>query len=261
MNESPKPAPSLPPNFARPVGRPPLENPESRSTLELILKSPLHARDRLGGGESSSREMLKVIACVVLALAAFGLVMGMFQGGASLWATPLKVSLGYLFSLLLCFPSLYIFLAIAGEDLSWKRVLALLVGQAGLVSLLVVGLLPVVWVFTVSTQSLGFIGSLFIGTWMCAAFAGWVYLRRCLKDRTQVKTEVVFFWWAILLLVTLQMSTTLRPLLGNADTFFPTEKRFFLDHWMRCLEQDSRSGWTGDPETRSGDSRMENPYR
>jgi hypothetical protein len=27
------------------------------------------------------------------------------------------------------------------------------------------------------------------------------------------------------------MSTTLRPIIGRSDTFFTTEKRFFLQHW------------------------------
>jgi hypothetical protein len=31
------------------------------------------------------------------------------------------------------------------------------------------------------------------------------------------------------------MTTALRPILGTADTFFPTEKEFFLAHWGDCL--------------------------
>jgi hypothetical protein len=31
------------------------------------------------------------------------------------------------------------------------------------------------------------------------------------------------------------MTTALRPILGTADTFFPTEKKFFLAHWGDCL--------------------------
>jgi hypothetical protein len=38
------------------------------------------------------------------------------------------------------------------------------------------------------------------------------------------------------MLVALQMSTALRPLLGRADTFLPTEKQFFLTHWGDCMK-------------------------
>lgn len=35
----------------------------------------------------------------------------------------------------------------------------------------------------------------------------------------------------IFTVVTLQMATSLRPLIGTAETFLPQEKRFFLQHW------------------------------
>jgi hypothetical protein len=39
----------------------------------------------------------------------------------------------------------------------------------------------------------------------------------------------------IFLLVMLQMTTTLRPIVGTAETFLPTEKKFFLNHWAQSL--------------------------
>ena len=43
-------------------------------------------------------------------------------------------------------------------------------------------------------------------------------------------------WIVIFLLVALQMTTALRPILGKSDTFFPTEKKFFIGHWFDCLK-------------------------
>jgi hypothetical protein len=43
-------------------------------------------------------------------------------------------------------------------------------------------------------------------------------------------------WIVIFLLVALQMTTALRPILGKSDTFFPKEKQFFLAHWGDCLK-------------------------
>jgi len=42
-------------------------------------------------------------------------------------------------------------------------------------------------------------------------------------------------WIAIYLVVCLQMMTTLRPIVGMAPGFFPTEKMFFLAHWAQVL--------------------------
>jgi hypothetical protein len=47
-------------------------------------------------------------------------------------------------------------------------------------------------------------------------------------------------WVAIFVLVSLQMMTALRPLLGRADTFLPAEKRFFLSHWNACVKEPRR---------------------
>ena len=44
-------------------------------------------------------------------------------------------------------------------------------------------------------------------------------------------------WVVIFLLVCLQMTTALRPILGTSTTFFPAEKKFFLGHWGECLSQ------------------------
>jgi hypothetical protein len=43
-------------------------------------------------------------------------------------------------------------------------------------------------------------------------------------------------WVVIFLLVALQMTTALRPILGKSDSFFPTEKKFFIGHWGDCLK-------------------------
>jgi heme/copper-type cytochrome/quinol oxidase subunit 1 len=38
-------------------------------------------------------------------------------------------------------------------------------------------------------------------------------------------------WSIVFLLVTLQMTTTLRPILGRSEVFLSQEKKFFLQHW------------------------------
>ncbi len=42
-------------------------------------------------------------------------------------------------------------------------------------------------------------------------------------------------WIIIFLLVALQMTTALRPILGKSDNFFPNDKQFFLGHWIECI--------------------------
>jgi hypothetical protein len=46
----------------------------------------------------------------------------------------------------------------------------------------------------------------------------------------------------IFLLVAMQMTTALRPIIGTSENFLPKEKKFFLVHWGDCMKaQDANS--------------------
>jgi hypothetical protein len=63
-------------------------------------------------------------------------------------------------------------------------------------------------------------------------------------------------WCFMFLLVTLQMSCALRPLIGTADTFFPGEKKFFLQHWADSIN--AETGNARKPAAKRTEG--ENPY-
>jgi hypothetical protein len=43
-------------------------------------------------------------------------------------------------------------------------------------------------------------------------------------------------WTLIFVLVLLQMTAALRPILGTSDAFLPAEKKFFVSHWTDSLK-------------------------
>ena len=47
---------------------------------------------------------------------------------------------------------------------------------------------------------------------------------------------VLKVWLTVFVVVVLQMSTALRPIIGPADSFLPDEKRFFIGHWFNSFE-------------------------
>jgi len=53
----------------------------------------------------------------------------------------------------------------------------------------------------------------------------------------------LYTWALIFLLVSMQMTTALRPILGKGDTFLPATKKFFLVYWLDCVNPE--------PETRN----------
>ena len=81
-----------------------------------------------------------------------------------------------------------------------------------------------------------------IGLWRAPEQALWVAvgfgLRLILSGARLARasgSSLLLVWTVIFLTVTLQMSTSLRPILGTSERLLPGERRFFLEHWARSL--------------------------
>ena len=61
---------------------------------------------------------------------------------------------------------------------------------------------------------------------LCAGFAQWTARPAGLR-----------VWVAIFLLVMVQMTTALRPIVGTADTLVQKEKKFFVKHWLQQMKK------------------------
>jgi hypothetical protein len=96
-------------------------------------------------------------------------------------------------------------------------------------------LAPVVWLFTQATTSAGFMGFLALGFWLVAIGFGLRLILRGARLGGMSGARLMAVWSVIFLAVTLQMSTSLRPILGTSDRLLPGERRFFLEHWARSL--------------------------
>lgn len=224
----------------------PLQGSGLLVSLESLLKRPgrlLHAVR--GEGTKGVVAPLCVVAGVCLAL--YGAVVGGLSGGEQLWQAPAKVVLGTLFSALICLPSLYVFLCLGGVDARFREVVGSMVAMVALSAVMLIGLAPVAWVFSQSTDSVALVSVMHLGFWAIATAMGARLLGRFLgRPGSQARLKG---WMAIYLLVCVQMMTSLRPIVGRADTVLPTEKRFFLQHFIEVLDGGEARG-TG--ESRRG---------
>jgi len=205
-------------------------------TVEAILREPgrIAATLRQHG---QGRLVLGMLAVAAFCSVVYGIVVGTFSGGQQLWAAPVKIAIGMLISGLICLPSLYIFSCLSGSPVRLAQVFGFLAGLLALSAILLIGFAPVAWVFSASTQSVAGMGTLHLLFWIVATWFGLRFLNGSLKQFAPRSSDGVRVWAIIFILVQLQMMTALRPLLGTADTFLPQEKRFFLAHWIECLEK------------------------
>ena len=239
MNELTPTSAAIPPTIPRtphmliPLG----ENPEDREpipnvvvAIEAILRQPRRVMFQLrqpGAGRLVFSMVLVAVICSLI----YGVVIGTFSMGDQLWAAALKVAAGMLVSSIICLPSLYIFTCLSGSQARLVEICGLVAGLLMLMTILLIGFAPVAWLFSTSTESVTWMGVLHLVFWFVATFFGLRFLENGFAHSRARSTAGLNTWIIIFVLVVIQMTTALRPIIGRADTFLPTEKKFFLTHW------------------------------
>ena len=213
------------------------ENPEEREPIpnfvvvvEAILRQPRRVMYQLRQ-PGSGRLMAAMLFVAVVCSLVYGLVVGSFSMSNQLWAAPAKLALGMLISALICLPSLYIFTCLSGSQARLAEMCGLLTGLLMLMTLLLVGFAPVAWLFSQSTDSVAWMGVLHLIFWFIATFFGLRFLETGFSHTKARSSAGLNTWIIIFILVVIQMTTALRPIVGTAPTFLPKEKKFFISHW------------------------------
>lgn len=225
---APPPVPS-PETKPEPAREPLPDRIGIKDLFEALLRRPadLAAHQRIDTPATLGRLALMAFIAILV----FGFVLGTFAYHEQLWAAPLKLGGGLLFAGLICFPSFYIFSCLAGSNASAGRLAALLGATLALAGLLLLGFAPAVWIFTQGTRSFGFMGTLTILSWLVALGFAFRFASTALRVQGARQSGPIAIWCIIFLLVTLQLTTSLRPILGRSDRFLTDEKKFFIQHW------------------------------
>jgi hypothetical protein len=227
--------PGLLPLGGYPEEREPI--PNLPVAIEAILRQPRRVILQLKQ-PGSSRLIGIMLFGVVIGSAIYGGVVGSFSMGNQIWMAAIKVALGLLVTGIICLPSLYIFACISGSRASFSEVCGLVVGLMLIMTLLLLGFAPVAWLFSQSTQSLACMGMLHLGFWLVATLFGIRFMNHGFSYSEARSAAGLNTWIIIFVLVALQMTTALRPILGKAKTFLPETKQSFVSHWAECVRTD-----------------------
>jgi hypothetical protein len=215
---------------------------------EAVLRQPRRVLFQVG---EAGNVTLFLYGLSILGLIAYGLVVGSFSGGEQWWAAPTKIAGGLVVSSLICLPSLYVFSCLAGSRASIRQIIGLVAGLLAVMTLLLIGFAPVAWVFSQSTESVTTMGLLHLLFWGIAMYFATAFFHTGFKELVAAKGEGVRkVWLTVFVVVVLQMSTALRPIIGTSDTYLPSDKRFFLGHWLQSIEAGARSSGAAKAESR-----------
>ena len=235
---SPVPPP-LPPLLGRrlPLGEDPSDRvpiPHIFAAIDAILRHPRRVMFQLRQPDAGRLITSMIFASIICSLI-YGLVAGTFSGGPQLWIAPAKIAMGLMISALICLPSLYIFTCLSGSQARLVEVCGMLAGLLLLMTILLIGFAPVAWIFSQSTESPTWMGTLHLVFWFVATGFGLRFLDAAFSHSNAKSYAGFYTWVVIFLLVAVQMTTALRPIIGPSKTFLPTEKKFFVAYWGECM--------------------------
>jgi hypothetical protein len=179
----------------------------------------------------------RLMTIAVMCLVGYGFIVGSFSGAEQLWAAPLKIAAGALLTAAICLPSFYVFACLGGanEKLRLDSLAGLLMAVVALSALLLVSFAPIAWVFSQSTDSIPLIATMHLLFWVIGLCFGLKLISFGARFLGIVDRGYLLLWMAVFSLVSFQMMTALRPIVGRADHFFPIEKQFFLSHWLEMF--------------------------
>lgn len=213
-----------------------LESEKPAYIIDAALKRPAEVVHSLIE-DKSTKTTLTLLVILVICLSAIGLIMGSFSGGVQFFQASAKVTLGTLVSAAICLPSLYIMVCLSGGKQSFPEVSKILLLGLTLSGFLFVGFMPVGWLFSQATEQIVFMGVIYLIIWGIGLSFGLRLLKKSFDFLNKKNMGYLQLWMVIFILVLLQMSTTLRPIIGSADTAFTAEKQFFLGHWGECMTE------------------------
>lgn len=219
---------------------PTLEATRSDSVLVNLLKSPEVVANDIAEDKDAFRLSLWLLIAGLICHSAFGLAIGLFGGLSVGFMTCFKAPVIAFCSLVLCLPSLYVFSCVGGAPLTMKQTFMLGASCLAMIGFLLIGLAPVAWLFAVSTENLPFVVVLNLCVWLVAIGFVIRFITKLQHNELFQRLTGIKFWLLILALVSLQMVTSMRPILVKSEgSWWMSEKKFFIHHFTSCFEEEA----------------------
>lgn len=235
--------------------------------IDQLLRGAYTSREHLRDGKINVPVGTLVFASLLMG-AVYGACMGLFsaitrtdgEGWNQLLSTSLKVPLLFLLTLVVTFPSLYVFSALSRSRLGLADTLRLLLAAVGVNLALLASFGPVTAFFTFCTDSYPFMVVLNVSFFAIAGLIGLGFLRKALTAALgeegvppastegesarpvvmkQLSGTVFRVWLVIYGVVGAQMGWILRPFVGSPDLpfeWFRTRAGNFFAAFLDNLE-------------------------
>lgn len=205
---------------------------ETKSGLGELLRAPGDVMVFADGKACSWRLAAFLALVTAVGCALFGFAVGSFVDLKVAALDAAKMVGVAAFSFVLCFPTLYVFATICGSKLSAARLAVLGLVCTATLGCLLAALSPILWLFSVSTENVGFI--IVLSNLLGMVSLAFVARPVAAAVRKGIVANAVGLkmWLVVFAVVALQTVTLVRPMLAPiGSTREPAGKCFFLMHF------------------------------
>ncbi len=203
------------------------------AVVDGLLKTPAQVLHEI---RERGPVALPLLLIAVASVGLTGVVMASHAGGFQFLMVPVRAIGGLLFGAAICLPSLHILSSLGGGTQSLRESAGVLLMAVAVLAVLLVGFAPVGFVFSQATESSVFLGAMYLVFLGVSAGFGVRLLRAALEKVSSRSLPILKLWLVVFLLVLVQLTVTLRPLIGPFDGYGLQERRFFLEHWAQVMD-------------------------
>ena len=212
--------------------RPPGKMVPPTGTLAALLKNPGAVVRAIESEDALWTRAALLILWGLAFYSFYGFAMALFGGWEVSLMTLMKAPIIAFAAIILCLPSLYVFSSISGNPITIPQCFTITGAILAMTGLMLLGMVPVTWLFSISTENVPFVVVLNTGIWLIAVIFARRFLKLAIPGKTGKRWGLQ--WWLIVyIIVTFQMATTMRPLLNKPpDGWWVSEKKFFLANFI-----------------------------
>jgi len=171
--------------------------------------------------------ILKICAITILLLFSYGFVMGVNHSMLQAVSAGIKLTILFILSILICFPTFYVIQVIVGSRMKLINLSAIILSGALLSGWILVAFIPIVIFFMLTGGNYYFMQLLHIAIMAFSSIFGMLVVIDALKFNCELenvypKTGVTIFriWIIIFMFVSIQLGWNLRPFMSQKSESF-----------------------------------------
>ena len=217
---------------------------ENTSTLVYLLKDRFSFIDEIHNSEKLNSKIVSLLFTSFSCFAIYGAIIGATNSKMpmQILSSAIKLPALYLITLIVCFPTLYIFNAFFGSRSSIPQHWAYLLSTITIIAVLLCGFAPISLFFLLTVNDRFFLLLLNVAIFTLTGTLGVSFLYRTMKPteaeeqagNVKIRKNILKFWLGLYGFVGTQLGWTLRPFFGTGgtfDLFRPREGSFFTAIW------------------------------